>query len=147
MPPDGRAVQKTGGRGILVYSERSWGLNTMLGPRNIHILLIYGIKNGVHVVECCLYTIFRVSGILRHFWCSYANSITPSDSNTPSRTLVIVAKPYAWPQELCFWRPSSAVPWSLSNIVRFLPVRHCQISSTSLQRQRCIRVLAATAEA
>jgi len=61
----------------------------MLGPRNIHILLIYGIKNGVHVVECCLYTIFRVSGILRHFWCSYAraNSITPSDSNTPSRTL------------------------------------------------------------
>ena len=24
--------------------------------------------------------------------------------------IVIVAKPYAWLQELCFWRPSSAVP-------------------------------------
>jgi hypothetical protein len=66
----------------------------MLGPRNIHILLIYGIKNGVHVVECYLYTIFRVSGILRHFWCSYAraNSITPSDLNTPSRTLYLKAQ-------------------------------------------------------
>jgi hypothetical protein len=71
----------------------------MLGPRNIHILLIYGIKNGVHVVECCLYTIFRVSGILRHFWCSYAraNSITPSDSNTPSRTLRLFRPHYLQP--------------------------------------------------
>ena len=29
--------------------------------------------------------------------------------------------------------------------MRFPPIRYCQISSTSLQRQRCIRVLAATA--
>jgi hypothetical protein len=47
--------------------------------------------------------------------------------------IVIVAKPYAWLQELYFWRtcdgPSSAVSWSLSNIVRFPPVRYCQIPS------------------
>ena len=47
--------------------------------------------------------------------------------------IVTVAKPYAWLQELCFWRtcdrPSSAVSWSLLNIVRFPPIRYCQISS------------------
>ena len=75
--------------GALMYSERPRGLNTMLKPINIHILLIYNNNNQVHVVECCLYMIFHISGTLRHFWYSYTQAI----SHTPSNTLVFLINP------------------------------------------------------
>ena len=40
----------------------------------------------MHVVECCLYTIFLTNGILRHFWCS-SLTYARANSNTPSNTL------------------------------------------------------------
>jgi hypothetical protein len=78
-------------------------------------------------------------------WKKYISLWYAGPLNRHQLYIVIVAKPYAWLQEPADSdRPFSAVSWSLSNIVRFPPVRHCQIPSTSLQRQRCTRVLEAT---
>ena len=78
-----------------MYSERPQGLNTMLKPINIHILLIYNNNNQVHVVECCLYMIFRISSTLHYFWYSYTQAIsnTPLILNTPLNTLVFLINP------------------------------------------------------
>jgi len=76
------------------------------------------------------------------------DQLPPLEKKVYFASVLAKSPPTAWLQELRFWqtcdRPSSAVSWSLSNIVRFPPVRYCQIPSTSLQRQRCTRVLAAT---
>ena len=62
----------------------------------------FSTKRSIAVIACCT-TSFPFGDIqTRH-----AHPISPGCHQL---YVVIVAKPYAWLQELCFWRPSSAVP-------------------------------------
>ena len=96
--------------------SRSLQLLARLAARTEFEILEHSLKGGGPLASAARFQI------------RYAHPISPDCHQLYT---VIVAKPYAWLQkpEAVRNRPSSAVSWSLLNIVRFPPVWYCQISS------------------